>query len=405
MGPSVPDINWMFAASKVKRPPVSLWKSILHSWMSVKPGLCKSEPTSYAEILRQLVFGNPLITNQEGKPMGLSGKSEGNALANAGHSRVGDFWDPETKEWKELPALGVSPHPSNKSNKELIIASIPWNPASANDKPRKGDWVNKKETGQTTPPEWVYLITEVANATTSALEFRKMPGTGQIQATSSHSTTIPLEGYTPVRILAQDGHGATLRLVKDIQPGKKPPILWIFESGFVADLPWDPGDWHWQSTANMSDSPFFGYTAKRGYRNARRAQHTPGIINFVPHLNLSNTSVAQVIARIWHNARPRKVGALTWSILNNGLPVGTWLQVMGIQATCQGCDQGLLESAQHCLMECPPAQQAWNAFLRVWNKWEAPDRFRITWPSVLLGETVFEGEDDPPDLHGYRSTS
>jgi hypothetical protein len=95
------------------------------------------------------------------------------------------------------------------------------------------------------------------------LEFRKMPGTGQIQATGSHSTTIPLEGYIPVRILAQDGHGATLRLVKDIQPGKKPPILWIFESGFVADLPWDPGDWHWQPTANMSDFPFFGYTAKR----------------------------------------------------------------------------------------------------------------------------------------------
>ncbi len=53
-------------------------------------------------------------------------------------------------------------------------------------------------------------------------------------------------------------------------------------------------------------------------------------------------------------------------------------------------------------MECPPAQQAWNAFLRVWNKWEAPDRFRITWPSVILGETVFEDDDDPPDLHGYH---
>jgi hypothetical protein len=74
----------------------------------------------------------------------------------------------------------------------------------------------------------------------------------------------------------------------------------------------------------MGDSPFFGYTAKRGYRNARRTQHTTGIIDFVQNLNLSNTSVAQVIARIWHNARPRKVGTLTWLILNNGLPVGTW---------------------------------------------------------------------------------
>jgi hypothetical protein len=70
----------------------------------------------------------------------------------------------------------------------------------------------------------------------------------------------------------------------------------------------------------MGDSPFFGYTAKRGYRNARRTQHTTGIIDFVQNLNLSNTSVVQVIARIWHNTRPRKVGTLTWLILNNGLP-------------------------------------------------------------------------------------
>jgi hypothetical protein len=30
-----------------------------------------------------------------------------------------------------------------------------------------------------------------------------------------------------------------------LPPGKKPPIYWIFESGFISDLPWDPGDWHW----------------------------------------------------------------------------------------------------------------------------------------------------------------
>jgi len=185
LGPSVEDINWMFAASKLKRPPVSLWKSILHSWMCVRPGLRKSKLTSYAEIFRQPVFGNPLVTNREGKPLGFNGKSEGNALANAGHSRVGDFWDSETKKWKELSALGVRILPINKTNRELIIRSIPWNPASANDKPRKGDWVSKKEIDQTTPPEWVYLTTEVANATASALEFKKIPGTGQIQVTHS----------------------------------------------------------------------------------------------------------------------------------------------------------------------------------------------------------------------------
>jgi hypothetical protein len=81
----------MFAATKLKRPPTSLWKSILHSWLSVRSGLRKSEPTNSAETLRQPVFENPLITNQDGRPLGLSGKSEGNALANAGCSKIDDF--------------------------------------------------------------------------------------------------------------------------------------------------------------------------------------------------------------------------------------------------------------------------------------------------------------------------
>jgi len=152
----------------------------------------------------------------------------------------------------------------------------------------------------------------------------------------------------------------------------------------------------------MGDAPFFGYSAKRGYRNAKQALHTPNISSFIQRLNLRNSTVAQVIARLWHNARPRKVGALTWLTLNNGLPVGTWLQKMGIPTPCKGCHQGCPESAQHYLMDCPPAQLAWKAFTRIWEEWETPRRLTITWPFVLLGEAVIGEEDDPPGLHNYH---
>jgi hypothetical protein len=111
----------------------------------------------------------------------------------------------------------------------------------------------------------------------------------------------------------------------------------------------------------------------------------------------------KIITRMWHNARPHKVGALTWLTFNNSLPVGTWLQMMGIQAPCKGYEQGLSESTQHCLMDCLPAQLAWKAFLRVWEEWEVPNRLAITWPFVLLDEAVFEEDDDPPDLHYYHT--
>jgi len=192
----------LFAATKLKRPPTSLWKSIFHAWMSVRPGLCKSELTNSVETLRQPIFGNPLILNQEGKPLGLSGKSEGNSLANAECSRIRDFWDAEEKEWKGLFALGVSFHPSNRQNRELIIASIPWDPATSNNVLSAGEWVNKKEAGQTGPLEWVYQVVETSQSTANVSEFRRISHTGRIQATGSHTITIPLEGYEPVRVLA-----------------------------------------------------------------------------------------------------------------------------------------------------------------------------------------------------------
>jgi hypothetical protein len=188
----------------------------------------------------------------------------------------------------------------------------------------------------------VYQITNTNLTTANAKEFRKSSSVGRVQGTSSHCTIIPFEGYEPVKVLAQDGHGTTLRLAKDLlPPGKKPPIYWIFESGFISGLPWDPGDWLWQSTCNMGDAPFFGYSSKRGYQNARKKHRPPSIITFIQDLGLHNSTVTQIVAIMWHNARPRKVGALTWLTLNNGLLVGTWLQTIGIQAPCKGCDQGL----------------------------------------------------------------
>jgi len=104
----------------------------------------------------------------------------------------------------------------------------------------------------------------------------------------------------------------------------------------------------------MGDAPFFRYSAKRGYQNARGTDHTRNIISFIQHLNLRNSTVPQVITRMWHNARPRKVGTLIWLTLNKGLPVGTCLQTMGIQTNCKGCDLGLPKSAQHYLMVLQP---------------------------------------------------
>jgi hypothetical protein len=51
-GPSILDINWLFAAPKLKQTKCSFWKSILGSWFNVRVNLAKFEPISYAEVLK-----------------------------------------------------------------------------------------------------------------------------------------------------------------------------------------------------------------------------------------------------------------------------------------------------------------------------------------------------------------
>jgi hypothetical protein len=139
----------------------------------------------------------------------------------------------------------------------------------------------------------------------------------RIQASTNQIITIATGDLCPVRILSQESSGATFKIAKELKTAsKKTPTFWIFESSFIQDLPLDPGEWHWKTSPPHRDAPFYGYTAKRGYINARNSARIPHMISFIQGLSLRNTSTQQTIARIWHNSHPRKVGTLIWLTLN-----------------------------------------------------------------------------------------
>jgi hypothetical protein len=149
------------------------------------------------------------------------------------------------------------------------------------------------------------------------IEFKRMTPEGCIQASTNQIITIATSSYLPVRILSQASAKASLRVAKELKtPNKKTPIFWIFKTGFIQDLPWDPGEWHWKAIPHLGDAPLFEYTAKRGYINARNLTRPPSMISFIQGLCLRNTTTQQAIARLWHNSRPRKVGTLIWLTLN-----------------------------------------------------------------------------------------
>jgi hypothetical protein len=215
--------------------------------------------------------------------------------------------------------------------RDIITASIPWSPDEFDFHIKVGDWIANPIPDTGNPLDWVYQVLALTRGKAEVLEFQRFALDGRIQATSQHIHMIHTAKYRTVRVLHQEKPGATLRVSKDLPaPSAKTLVFWVFETVFIRDLPWDLGEWHWRSNPPLGDAPFFGYTARRGYINTRLPTRPSNMATFIQDLNLRNTSSAQLIARLWHNARPRKVGTLIWLTLNQGLPVGTWLQLMGI---------------------------------------------------------------------------
>ncbi|CAM6056560.1 unnamed protein product [Sphagnum tenellum] len=155
-------------------------------------------------------------------------------------------------------------HPANRLSKGTITSSIPWRPDEHEYHFREGDWIANLTPRRGSPLDWVYLVLEPAGATASMLEFQKITPGGRIQATTNQAIKISTVKHRLVRVLSQERPGVTLKVAREPPAqGKAPFLYWIFDEGFILDLPWDPGKWHWQSTPPLGDAPSMG-TLRRG---------------------------------------------------------------------------------------------------------------------------------------------
>ncbi len=388
-----------------------MWKSILGAWIIIRLGLTKSDPSSMAEMLRQPFFGNPSFTNTNGAPLGVNGQSEGYAFTRHGHTRVKDIWNQEAQEWKSLPDLGMYFHVLNRNSKDIIINSIPRRPNTFDSNVQPGDWINNITPSSGAPLNWVYYVLKSFPNKTLALEFRRISTNGQIRATSHQTHFLLFANHFSVRVLSQEGHGATLRIVREPpSTSKKTTSYWIFESRFIKDRihqrpPLGPRGVALESHPPTRRCPLLrlhrqkGLQKRKGTCGLTRNHHfhpkpqPPKLYNTISDCeNLAQCPLKEGGHTDLADPQP---GPSDWHLASTN----------GDSPTCNICETGISESLQHCLLDCPPAQCAWGAFKRVWEKWKAPEDVIITWPFILLGEAATEREDDPPGLHAYHVDS
>lgn len=104
----------------------------------------------------------------------------------------------------------------------------------------------------------------------------------------------------------------------------------------------------------------------------------------------NNKTRAKFFNRIWHPYLPRKVSAMQWLILTEGLPVGAWRVRLGLDNTCQLCPFPVKDTLQHSFLECPEVARAWPLFRNTrslaglrpaYHTWEEISRGLLTKPS------------------------
>ena len=79
-------------------------------------------------------------------------------------------------------------------------------------------------------------------------------------------------------------------------------------------------------------------------------------------VGINGKTRAKFFNRIWHPYLPKKVSAMQWLILTEGLPVGAWRERIGLSSACQFYTDQARETLRHAFLDCPSIRHAWTLF-------------------------------------------
>ena len=124
----------------------TMWQGVMKAWSTIQAGLEQQDPQTWAEISRQPLFGNRLLTNEKGIQWGTEGRSNLKWWVEKNVRTIQDVTRAEKSGWKTFTELGCLRRTSvSPGLYARIINSIPWlaNPKYPH---QAGQWIAAKET-------------------------------------------------------------------------------------------------------------------------------------------------------------------------------------------------------------------------------------------------------------------
>ena len=296
-----------------------------------------------------------------------------------------DIVNTDGNGWKPFAELtGLKRNITSPLMYHRIKQSLPWQPQPIIPSTR-GLWIAaKEEDGQI---RRIYHISKTTPVETTA--YVRLP-TEQLQL-QENNCPLPEGQYSKVRIIRC---GGPKRSIIDYNPQELDDpefTIWMWGEDWISNLEWDPKEWSWSRIGVLADTNVLNYCTKRGYRAAlQHSNHRMKIDIELEEAGYNSKARAKFFNRIWHPHLPRKVSALQWMILTEGLPVGAWRERIGVPNNCQLCLAQLKETLQHAFKDCSEINQVWELYIRTRQVVGLPPSYN-SWREISQGLMV-----DPP---------
>ena len=376
--------NWIMNSSRLVKKGSTMWQGVMKAWGTIQSGLEQQDPTSWSEIMRQPLYGNRFLTNTEGIQWGTTPRSNMILWATKHYHSLKDIASPGGQGWSTFPELSrLQRARTAPPLYTRVLRSIPWQ-ATPMPLPTVGQWVAGKESDGSI--QNIYYVSQTHP--TEATLYHK--GKTERLHLISQNNNVPA-GTQEVRIIRTESQK---HLVIDYNPSEDiedEQELWLWGNDWISNLTWDPKEWNWRRIGALPITNILNYTTKRGYRVAlKQDNHQMPVDAELEANGMDSKTRAKFFNRIWHPHLPRKVSAMQWLVLTEGLPVGAWRERIGLRSDCQLCPGQVRETLQHAFLDCEEVKQAWVLFRKTRQAAGLPPDYS-TWVEVSRGKMT-----DPP---------
>jgi len=271
------------------------------------------------------------------------------------------MWDSQASDWltseqiqAKLPRRGTVTE-KGRSRRIKVISHIPWDLRALPDRLHNA-WLNE-------PGSMHFYHNQISERgeLTSGYTLDRKKGMltrdkGEFQLTHP--------GFKPARVIAWDAARRSFMKCNPEDDPVPPNGVWVQPGIHIDNLSWDPGEWVWRQTDKLKITPFFSYTARRGYLHGLRKKAERSIaVQELVNQGFSKAERSQVFLLLWHNSRPKKQATFLWQVLNRGVVTGDWLsyRIRNADVGCSFCSCSL-ESTGHLFYSCTLTLDLWCKF-------------------------------------------